>query len=187
MEKYLDIIRYYDYTIYEALYQRGVESAAWLKFYYFFAQYGIVFFLVSFTYLIWMRRINAFLCSFTAMALGGFIDLLIFMFWRRPRPFITHETIINPVVRELAEGRISSFPSSHTYIVFAIATSVFLYGHKKLGAFLLVLAIFVALGRVGTGLHYPSDTIAGAILGILSGVAAYRFVHTYEKYWKYEA
>lgn len=187
MEALLNLVRRYDYEIYYSLYQRGVDSAVWLRFYYFFAQYGITLFLLSFTYLIWMRKINAFLCSFAAMGLGGLLDLLIFMFWRRPRPFITHETIINPIVKGLSEGRISSFPSSHTYIVFAIATSIFLYGHRKLGSFLFVLAIFVAVGRVGSGLHYPTDTVAGAILGILSGVAAYRFVHTYEKHWKYEA
>ncbi|OQA04767.1 MAG: Undecaprenyl-diphosphatase BcrC [bacterium ADurb.Bin400] len=188
MESILNIIREYDFAIYYALYQQGLDSSliSWLN--YIFAKYGIVLFILSFSYLIWKKRINAFLCSFSAMAIGGLIDLIIFVFWRRPRPFVTHGDVIvpPPMLDELSADRMSSFPSSHTYIVFAIAVSVYLYGHKRLGSVLFILAIFTALGRIGTGLHYPSDTIGGALLGILSGIIAYRIVHQAEKNWRYD-
>lgn len=177
-------LRHNDFTLYMSLYNLGQNSALAKEVFFFFAKYGIVLFLFSFAYLIWMKKINAFLCSFIAMALAGLIDLAIVLFWQRPRPFVSHDLIISSI-GNLETGRISSFPSSHTYIVFAIATSVYLYGHKKLGTTLFLLAILVAVGRIGTGLHYPSDTIAGAILGILSGIVAYRFVSKNEKYWEY--
>ena len=184
MTNLFDNFRHTDYSLYMSLYNLGQNNILVNESFFFFAKYGIVLFLFSFTYLIWMRKINAFLCSFIAMTLAGLIDLAIVLFWQRPRPFVSHDLVISSI-GNLETGRISSFPSSHTYIVFAIATSVFLYGHKKLGATLFVLAILVAIGRIGSGLHYPSDTIAGAILGIVSGIIAYRFVHKNEKYWEY--
>lgn len=179
------LLRTYDLNTYYFFCQRGLDSNVVFELYFFFAKYGIVLFLFSFTYLIWKKKINAFICSFMAMGLAGLCDLIIFIIWRRPRPFVTHTGISLPSLSRLDVDRISSFPSSHTYIVFAIATSVYLYGHKRLGAALFVLAILVALGRIGTGLHYPSDTIAGALLGILSGIVAYRFVQKHERNWEY--
>lgn len=181
----LEAIRSYDFDVYYFLYSRGLHSDFLFDFYLLFAKYGIAFFLLSFTYLIWMKRINAFICSFIAMGLAGLTDLVIFVLWQRPRPFVAHPNITVPQLGQLDVGRMSSFPSSHTYIVFAIATSIFLYGHRRLGALLFILAVCVAVSRVGTGLHYPSDTIAGAVLGILSGVLSYRFVRENEHRWEY--
>ncbi|MEK9155814.1 MAG: phosphatase PAP2 family protein [Patescibacteria group bacterium] len=185
MESFFDSLRSYDFTIYYFFYNLGEGNPWFYRLFFFFAKFGMAIFLLSFTYLIWRKRINAFICSFIAMGLGAMTDLIIFVFWRRPRPFVTHEDIVNPSLSLFSVERMSSFPSSHTYIVFAIAISVYLYGHRRLGIALLILAFGVALGRIGTGLHYPSDTAAGAILGVLSGVLAYRFVHKYERHWEY--
>ena len=38
--------------------------------------------------------------------------------------------------------------------------------HKKLGAFFIVLSSLVVVSRVISGVHYLSDVIAGALLGI---------------------
>jgi undecaprenyl-diphosphatase len=114
------------------------------------------------------------------MGFAGFVNLIVLFFWQRPWPFITYAKLIVPNLSATYLDN-SAFPSSHTYIAFAIATSVLLYGHKKLGLVLYVLAILVSLGRIGVGLHYPSDIIAGAILGILSGVIVYYVVRKYEQ------
>jgi len=187
MNNLADTIRQLDFNTFYYLYSKGLESHILMSTYTFFARYGIVFSLFSFAYLIWMKRINAFLCSFVAMAIAGSFDLLIFIFWRRPRPFVSHSDLISlPNFTYDDIERMSSFPSSHTYIAFAIATSVFLYGHRRLGTVLFVLAIALAIGRIGIGLHYPSDILGGAILGIWSGVFAHRWVEHSQKYWEYE-
>lgn len=184
MDAIFDKIRFYDYHIYK-FFHGAIYGRPWLnETYLFFAKYGIVLFLLSYIYLIMKRKIEAFICTFVAMAIALFADFIIIFFWRRPRPFISHsDEIMTPIVEGLRVNSIS-FPSVHTYIAFAIATSIFLYGHKKLGTLLFILAIFIAIGRVGAGLHYPSDIIGGALLGIASGIFAYIIVSSSEKRWK---
>jgi undecaprenyl-diphosphatase len=64
----------------------------------------------------------------------------------------------------------SSFPSDHAAVYFALAGSLLLVS-RKLGFFALGWAFFITcLPRVYLGLHYPSDILAGALLGL--GVAA---------------
>lgn len=175
----LDVIRRYDFKIYFRIYELSMSSDRWHVFFYFFGRYGIVFFFLSFIYLILRKKIRAFFCIFLAMGVASIVDFLIYMFWQRPRPFISHADIVSNLYGTSAT--LGSFPSSHTYIAFAIATSIFLYGHKRLGSLLFVLAILVAIGRVGLGLHYPSDIVGGIFLGILSGVAVYFMVRGWEK------
>lgn len=183
MVNFLDKIRAYDYDGYLKLYIISQNNSFYDSIFYFFARYGIVFFFLSFTYLIWKKKINAFFCSFLAMGIAGLVDLAIYLFWRRPSPFISHSDLATPITAGLHINDKISFPSSHTYIVFAIAISVFLYGHKKLGLVLFALAILVAVSRVGAGLHYPSDVIGGAFLGLISGILAFIIVKRAEKNW----
>ena len=174
-----NLIRQYDFRIYFRLYEISMSSKYWHSFFYFFGRYGIIFFFLSFIYLIMRKKIRAFLCILLAMGVAGTVDFLIYMFWQRPRPFISHSDMVSNIYGTSA--RLGSFPSSHTYIAFAIATSIFLYGHRRLGAVLFVLAILVAVGRIGLGLHYPSDVAGGIFLGILSGVAVYYMVRGWER------
>lgn len=185
MYNILDLIRHYDFRIYYHLYQIGLDSSRAAYFYYFFARYGIVFFFLSFIYLILKKKISAFLCTLLAMGIAGGVDFAVYVFWQRPRPFITHPNIMMLNVFGVSTNS-ASFPSSHTYIAFAIATSLFLYGHRRLGSFLFALAICVAIGRIGSGLHYPSDVIGGALLGIVSGFLVFLLFRGWEKSRTYE-
>lgn len=59
----------------------------------------------------------------------------------------------------------SSFPSDHAALFFALATGITLI-HRRIGIVMLVYAAVVdCLPRVYLGLHYPSDILAGALLG----------------------
>ncbi|WEK55122.1 MAG: phosphatase PAP2 family protein [Candidatus Cohnella colombiensis] len=57
-----------------------------------------------------------------------------------------------------------SFPSGHTTAAFAMLTP-WMIAEPMLISALLPIGIGVALSRVYFGLHFPSDTIAGALLG----------------------
>lgn len=100
--------------------------------------------------------ISAFLARF-------FIVNLIRLFWPRVRPFVE-----NNVNLLLGHKATPSFPSGHAAFYFAISTVVYSY-NKKLGIFFFVSSFLIVLARVFCGLHWPSDILAGAIVGIFSG------------------
>ncbi|MFC5528651.1 phosphatase PAP2 family protein [Cohnella yongneupensis] len=58
-----------------------------------------------------------------------------------------------------------SFPSGHTTAAFSLLTP-WMLAEPMLVPILLPIALGVALSRVYFGLHYPSDTAAGALLGL---------------------
>jgi membrane-associated phospholipid phosphatase len=61
-----------------------------------------------------------------------------------------------------------SFPSAHATSSFAVATAMTRV--EPLGALAFLLAFALALGRPYLGMHYPSDVLAGAVLGVLVGL-----------------
>ncbi len=66
---------------------------------------------------------------------------------------------------DLGMVKISSFPSDHASLFFALATGLWLLS-RRTGIFAFAYAIIViCLPRIYLGLHYPSDLLAGAVVG----------------------
>lgn len=64
-----------------------------------------------------------------------------------------------------------SFPSGHTTAAFAMAVMVSLTFHTTNVTILcILLAFFIGISRMYIGVHYPSDVIAGIVLGSLSSI-----------------
>jgi membrane-associated phospholipid phosphatase len=63
-----------------------------------------------------------------------------------------------------------SFPSGHAARAFLIAVVGSALGPPWLGILLWIWAPLVALARVSMGVHYVSDIVAGAILGIVIAI-----------------
>ncbi|MBQ7400252.1 MAG: phosphatase PAP2 family protein [Clostridia bacterium] len=96
----------------------------------------------------------------------------------RPRPYEI-DTTVKILVHSLGDG---SFPSGHTLACFEAATSLLLCRYKRTGIIALVAAIAVAFSRVYLYVHFPTDVIVGAILGVLFANVAYIVVNKlYEK------
>jgi membrane-associated phospholipid phosphatase len=70
-----------------------------------------------------------------------------------------------PVTRQVAMPRSTSWPSGHSASAFAFASGVSA-AWPQAGIPLSVVASLVAYSRVHTGVHYPSDTIAGTASGV---------------------
>lgn len=79
----------------------------------------------------------------------------------RPRPFVAHEGALTLFTSHAPDP---GFPSDHATASFAIATALVLYD-RRWGAVALALATLLAIGRVATGVHYPTDVAAGAAIG----------------------
>ena len=103
-------------------------------------------------------------------------NLLIKPFARRRRP--DRVRIAVPVHRHVRMPTTQSFPSGHTAAAFAFATSV---GHvlPVAGPPLHALATVVGYSRVHTGVHHPSDTVVGALLGT---TVAHGAMHLYDRW-----
>lgn len=86
----------------------------------------------------------------------------------RPRPFaeLVIVTMLIPPPDEF------SFPSGHTAAAFVIVTVLGLQS-LVLGFLLLPVALMIGVSRVYLGVHYPTDVIAGALLGAVSGYAGF--------------
>lgn len=94
------------------------------------------------------------------------ITELIRFFYHRPRPFL-----VLPVHQLLTDAS-WSFPSGHATFFFAMATSIALY-NKKWGIFFFIAVILITVSRVIAGIHYPSDIVGGAIIGIAVAYATF--------------
>ncbi|MFJ9523095.1 phosphatase PAP2 family protein [Kitasatospora sp. NPDC101801] len=75
-----------------------------------------------------------------------------------------------PEARHVRMPTSASFPSGHSASAFAFAVAV---GAElpRTAVPLCLLAATVAYSRVHTGVHYPGDVIAGALLGVASATA----------------
>jgi undecaprenyl-diphosphatase len=91
---------------------------------------------------------------------------LIRYFIHRARPFVDH------TVEQLLPHTAWSFPSGHATFFFAMATAVYLYD-KRWGTAFFGLAALMTVSRVVAGIHYPSDIIAGALIGALVGYGTF--------------
>jgi membrane-associated phospholipid phosphatase len=70
-----------------------------------------------------------------------------------------------PVIRQVTMPRSTSWPSGHSASAFAFATGVGA-AWPGAGVPLSAAASIVAYSRVHTGVHYPSDSIAGSVSGV---------------------
>jgi membrane-associated phospholipid phosphatase len=80
-----------------------------------------------------------------------------------------------PALRRVRMPRSSSFPSGHSASAFAFATAV-AHVLPALAEPMRTLAALVAYSRVHTGVHYPGDVLAGAVLGVGSAELTERLI-----------
>ncbi len=94
----------------------------------------------------------------------------------RTRPYDMPGAEIDLLVSRLSDF---SFPSGHTLASFEAAV-VLLIRDKRLGIPAMVLAVTIALTRLYLYVHFPTDVLAGAILGTLFAFLA---VYIVDKSW----
>jgi decaprenylphosphoryl-5-phosphoribose phosphatase len=90
------------------------------------------------------------------------INYVVKLIVRRPRPELAGLPSLGGAPSSL------SFPSAHATSSFAVAVAMTRV--EPLGALAFVLALALALGRPYLGMHYPSDVLAGALLGVALGL-----------------
>ena len=160
-----------DYYLFSLINQYAGQNFYIDKTFVFFSEYLIALFLLFF--IIEFRNVkavfNAIISSVGVVLINSAVSFIYF----RPRPFAAYE--VNQLVNHVAS---SSFPSDHAAVSFAFATAVFLY-NRKVGVFAYAVAFLISISSIFAGLHYPSDILAGASIGILVSLIINIFIKKY--------
>ncbi|MEK7647396.1 MAG: phosphatase PAP2 family protein [Patescibacteria group bacterium] len=98
---------------------------------------------------------------------------IIRFFYAKPRPFE-----VTDVYRLIDHSSGGAFPSGHAAFFFALAMAIFLYNRVWGGVF-FVGAVLISVSRVVGGIHWPSDILGGAVVGIFSGVLIFYLMKHY--------
>lgn len=129
-----------------------------------FGDAGIFWIIVAVLFIIFNRTRKTGFSMGAALLIGLVIgNLILKNSFARIRPYD-----LNPAIQsELLVPVLSdfSFPSGHTLASFEAAT-VLLIRDKRFGIPAMVLAILIALSRLYLYVHYPTDVLAGVILGV---------------------
>ncbi len=156
-----------DFYLFEKINQFAFKSV-WLDtISIFFAKY-LGYILVFFLFLLIIKNFKKYFSLFVsslslAIFSRFFIVELIRFFFPRERPFLQNN--VNLLIDHLNQP---SFPSGHSAFFFTLSTVVFLE-NKKLGGVFFILSSLLCFFRIFCGIHWPSDIISGAIIGIVCG------------------
>jgi undecaprenyl-diphosphatase len=138
------------------------------------AKYGVLFYALLLLWL-WVNRTNdrqrgVLLLAVAACAFALGANAVLNVATPRPRPFLAL-----PATVLVTPPHDSSFPSDHAAIAFVVSTTLRLGGEPEWGALALLVAIVIGAARVAVGVHYPSDTIGGLIVGVVFATALLAF------------
>ncbi len=111
---------------------------------------------------VWRHAIAA---GLAAATLALVVNQVIAHLWQRPRPFTDHPLGIVPLISSAHDA---SFPSDHASLSFAIAFGI-LFVAGRAGWLFVGWAALIAASRVLAGVHYPTDVLAGALIGLGCG------------------
>lgn len=76
-----------------------------------------------------------------------------------------------------------SFPSGHTTAAFGACVPVFLLGKKRISWTALLFGVLMGIARIYLCVHYPSDVLAGFLVGTLAGCTAVIIASRLPRQW----
>ncbi len=130
-------------------------------------EWGVFFIIVTALLLLFRKTRSAGIACAASLVLSFLlVDLTIKPLAARPRPYVLNGAatlLISP-----PSG--FSFPSGHSSVSFAFAEALRPLGRNFLIC-AYVLASLIAFSRLYLYVHYPSDVLAGALVGVLCGIA----------------
>ena len=129
---------------------------------------GLIFIAAAVIMLLFRATRRAGVSAGIAMGLGLLItNLTVKPLVARPRPWIVMEHFQTLVT----SGDMNSFPSGHTCAAFAFALAVCaVLPPKWAKAAALIAAAIMGFSRLYVGVHFPSDVLAGAVIGAVCGL-----------------
>jgi membrane-associated phospholipid phosphatase len=138
-----------------------------------------VFSIAIFLILLLTDKITLALQVITGYLFSGILSQIIKHIVHAPRP---HAIISNADYPYFIEGvtlsGMNSFPSGHTTSVFALTVLLALNtSDKRISLIYLITAIITGYSRIYLGQHFLADVATGALIGTLSALVVYWYLH----------
>ena len=140
-----------------------------MKFYTQLGNTGMLFIALGVLMLFFRQTRKAGASALCAMLIGlVVVNFTIKPLVSRPRPWLVIEGFVNLV----EEHDPNSFPSGHTNAAFAFALGICAAegSRRWMKATAVCMAVAMGLSRLYVGVHFPSDVLAGAVIGSLCGL-----------------
>lgn len=161
--------------IYENLRSKPIDKV--MHFLTLSGNFGIVWFVAAATFYFANIDRQAALGILIAMGISLlFVNLILKNVAKRPRPYEARGELRDIIIRQPKDY---SFPSGHTFSSFAAATTI-VHFSPKLGLAAMIYAAGIAFSRLYLYVHYISDVLTSAILGVSAGLLVnYLFMQGY--------
>lgn len=134
------------------------------------SNHGMIWIVLAFTLFCFKRTRSMGIGMMISIILGYLIgNIFLKELFARPRP-----CWLDPSVQLLVKNPLDfSFPSGHSMIAFEGAVSIWLR-NRKWGAAALFLAVLTAFSRLYLFVHFPTDVLAGSLLGAVIALLVYK-------------
>lgn len=120
-----------------------------------------------------MKHRHALVMAGLSGILALVINVVIAHVWFRPRPFtVFHKGTYTELVAHSSDA---SFPSDHVSGSFGFAAASWGRASRWVSVSFTTIAVIVMFARVYVGVHYPTDVLAGVLVGIFSAQVMWRF------------
>lgn len=137
-------------------------------------------------FLFFKKRRTSAILWIAASCIAGLLTLALKEIFAVPRPYETYSWV------NLVGGSLNdfSFPSGHALRAFACISAVIpaiiqTIKNRRIvipaSTALFFAAALVSFGRMYLGVHYPSDVLAGALIGIALGIGIWKISRKFEK------
>lgn len=139
----------------------------------FLCEKGWFWILLTLVFLVWKKHRRCGITMLIGLILGVVIGLVLLKpLVARPRPCWINQEISLLIT----SPKDYSFPSGHSLFSFVTSVILLLYD-RRMGIPAVILAALIALSRLYLYVHFPTDVLAGTLLGILMAFLATRIMH----------
>lgn len=146
------------------------------KFISFFGEGGWFFIVLAIVFLLFKRMRREGLAMAFALAIGAIItNILLKNIVGRARPFNREGVPFRDwwIAAGSSPEDSASFPSGHTTAAFASMVAFFLTGDKRYSFSGIIFAFLMGFSRIYLIVHYPTDVLAGFVIGTSGGIAGF--------------
>lgn len=138
----------------------------------FLGDYGIVWSILI-LYFLYKKYTTLSLAMMYSLAITSLInEKVLKKIFKRTRPAIQNK-YSNLIIKI---PRSYSFPSGHTATAFSVVPLILMNGSKWIGIFSVCIACIIGFSRIYLKVHYFTDVVVGALLGITVSISTYLYI-----------